>query len=123
MAPYGSIPSDIYKEVEKKAPLLPKIYDLIVTSTEKVMPVSVMLFCGHTICGYAGNDRVDEGKCAVYLKEMLEKNGYEKMTVKIFKDYRAFLARAEGMNNIFAVEKKERTLEENIRKVILTLSM
>ena len=123
MAPYGSIPSDIHKEIEKKAPLLPKLYDLIITSTEKVMPVSVMLFCGHTVCGYAQSDRIDEVQCAGYLKEKLEENGYEKMTVKIFRDYRAFLARAEGMNNIIVVEQKERKLEENIGKIILTLSM
>lgn len=123
MAPYKSVASDIYKEIEKKAPLLPKAYDLILTSTEKVMPVSVMLFCGHTVCGYAQSGRVDEAKCAGYVRETLEKNGYEKMTVKIFQDYRAFLARAEGMNNIIMVEQKERKLEENIRKIILTLSM
>lgn len=123
MAPYGSVSSDIYKELEKKAPLPPRAYDLILTSPEKVMPVSVMFFCGHTICGYAQSDRVDEAKCAGYIREMLEKNGYEKMTVKIFHDYKAFLARAEGMNNITAVEQKERKLEENIKKIILTLSM
>lgn len=87
------------------------------------MPVPVMLFCGHTICGYALSGRIDEGEWVGYMKETLEKNGYEKMTVKIFRDYRAFLARAEGMNNIIAVEQKEMKLEENIKKVIFTLSM
>lgn len=123
MAPYGSIPADIYKEIEKKAPLTPKVYDLILTSTEKVMHVSVLLLCGHTICGYAQSGQTDEVKCAGYIKEMLGKNGYENMTVKIFRDYRAFLARAEGMNHIIAVEQKERKLEENIKKMLFSLSM
>lgn len=123
MAPHRGVPAEIYKEIEKKAPLTPKAYDLLITSREKVMPVPVMLFCGHTICGYALSGRIDEGEWAGYMKEALEKNGYEKMTVKIFRDYRAFLARAEGMNNIIAVEQKERKLEENIKKVIFTLSM
>ena len=45
------------------------------------------------------------------------------MTVKIFRDYRAFLLRAEGMNNIAAVEKKSGKMEKAIRKLILTISM
>lgn len=87
------------------------------------MPVDVVIICGHSVCGYTREERVDEAECAGYLKEMLAKNGYDKMTVKIFRDYRVFLSRAEGMNNIAAVENKERKTEENMKKVILTLSM
>ena len=42
------------------------------------------------------------------------------MTVKIFHDYTAFLARAEGMNNMAEVEQKESLRrEKKIRKIIL----
>ena len=43
----------------------------------------------------------------VISKTFLKDNHYDKMTVKIFHDYTAFLARAEGMNNMAEVEQKE----------------
>lgn len=124
MAPYKSINSDIYEELEEKASLLVRCYDLIVTSTEKVMPVTAVVIYGHTVCGYTESEKTDEAKCASYIKEMLKNNGYPKMTVKIFRDYKTFLARAEGMNNIAAVEKNQsRRNEKAIRDLILTISM
>lgn len=124
MAPHKSIDPEIYKELEEKAALLVRAYDLIITSTEKVMPVTALVLSGHVVCGYAKNEKTDEVKCARLIKDVLKQNGYDKMTVKIFHDYHAFLARVEGMNNMAAVEKKEsRKRERSIRDVILALSM
>ncbi len=123
MAPHKGISQEHYEEIEEKAPLLVKAYDMIITSTEKVMPVSAIVICGHTVCGYTQSSRTDEAKCALSIKEMLKDHHYDKMTVKIFRDYRAFLLRAEGMNNIAAVEKKSGKMEKAIRKLILTISM
>ncbi len=54
----------------------------------------------------------------------MKDNHYDKMTVKIFHDYTAFLARAEGMNNMAEVEQKESLRrEKKIRKIILNISM
>lgn len=123
MAPHKGISREFFEETEAKAPLLLKAYDLIITSTEKVMPVSAIVIYGHTVCGFTDSSRTDEAKCAAAIKEMLKENRYEKMTVKIFRDYRTFLLRAEGMNNMAAVEKKNRKMEEAIRELMLTISM
>lgn len=124
MAPHRSIAPSVYKELEEKAPLLPRCYDMVLTSTEKVMPLTAVVVCGNTVCGYAESDKTDEAKCAAHIKKMLEKNGYSKMTVKIFHDYGKFLARAEGMNNIASVEKLQgRERETAVRDLILMLSM
>ena len=78
-----------------------------------------MIF-GRTICGYAGSPKADADETARYLKEMLKNNQVEKVTVKIFSDYFAFLSRAEGMNNMATVENGgERSREEKIKKLIL----
>ena len=37
------------------------------------------------------------------------------MTVKIFHDYHAFLARVEGMSNIAAVQKPDRRHDKRVR--------
>ena len=105
MAPYKSIDTAIYKEIEEKAPLLIRIYDLIITSSEKVMPVDVFVISGHTVCGYTKSPRTDEAKASRYLKEMLSKYKCDKVTVKIFHDYTAFITRVEGMNNIASVDQ------------------
>ena len=58
------------------------------------------------------------------LKEMLHNNRLEKITVKVFHDYTAFLARAEGMNNVMTVEQSgDRRRERKIRQLILTTSI
>ncbi|MCI9217103.1 hypothetical protein AALA78_04065 [Lachnospiraceae bacterium 42-17] len=124
MAPHKSVSPDICEELKEKAPLLVTCYDLIITSTEKVMPVAAVVIYGHTVCGYTKSDKTDEAECASYIKEMLKNNGYQKMTVKVFKDYKSFLLRAEGMNNIAAVEKEtDRRKDKAVRDLILTLSM
>lgn len=123
MAPHKGISREHYEEIEEKAPLLIKAYDMLITNTEKVMPVPAMVIWGHTVCGYTESSRTDEAECAAGIREMLKENHYDKMTVKIFRDYKAFLLRAEGMNNIAAVEKRSGKMEHAIRKLILTVSM
>lgn len=122
--PQRSIEADIYKEVEEKAPLLLKAYDLVITGNDKVMPVNVFVISDHTVYGYTDNRKTDEAKLSSYLKEMLKNNRIEKVTVKIFHDYTAFLARAEGMNNIMTVDKSsDRKRENTIRRLLLAVSI
>ena len=117
MAPYKSIEEAKYQELEEKAPLILKAYDMIITSSQKVVS-------GHIVCGYASNPKTDEAALARHIKDILKDNHYDKMTVKIFHDYTAFLSRAEGMNNMAAVEQKESLRrEKKIRKIILNISM
>lgn len=124
MAPHKSISQEIYEETKAHAPFLIVIYDLVITSRERVMPVSAVVVSRNMICGYAENPKTDTAKCAEYIREMLEQNHYDKMTVKIFHDYKAFLARVDGLNNMAGVEQKEAgKKEKNMRDLLLTLSM
>ena len=98
--------------------------DMIITSSQKVMPLDAVVVSGHIVCGYASNPKTDEAALARHIKDILKDNHYDKMTVKIFHDYTAFLSRAEGMNNMAAVEQKESLRrEKKIRKIILNISM
>ena len=107
MAPYKSIEEAKYQELE-----------------EKVKPLDAVVVSGHIVCGYASNPKTDEAALARHIKDILKDNHYDKMTVKIFHDYTAFLSRAEGMNNMAAVEQKESLRrEKKIRKIILNISM
>lgn len=123
MAPHKSVEVEKYQELEEKAKLLTRIYDLIITSTEKVMPVDAMVISGHVVCGYTCSERTDEQTLARHIKKTLKENHYDKMTVKIFHDYHAFLARAEGMNNIASVQPPDPRQGNAIKQIILSLSM
>ena len=103
MAPHKSIDVDKYQEIETKADLVIRGYDMVITSSEKVMPLDAVVISGHVVCGYTSSPKTDETALARHIKNILQENHFEKMTVKIFHDYSAFLARAEGMNNIAAV--------------------
>ena len=97
---------------------------MVITSRDKVMPVDAIVISGHVVCGYASSPRTDETLLAKHIKDMLKASHYDKMTVKIFHDYVAFLSRAEGMNNIASIEKADtRKKEREIRNIILNLSM
>lgn len=124
MAPYQSIEAIRYYDVEQKTRLLTKAYDLVLTGNDKVMHIDAVVISGHTVCGYTSNPKTDEAETARYIKDMLEKNQIEKVTVKIFHDYTAFLSRAEGMNNIATVENPDTgKKEQKIRQLILATAM
>lgn len=123
MAPHRSIEADKYRELEEKAKLLTRIYDLVITSTEKVMPVDVIVINAHVVCGYTSSERTDEQALAQHIKKTLKTHHYDKMTVKIFHDYHAFLARAEGMNNIASVQSPDYRQGNAVKQIIFSLSM
>ena len=124
MAPHKGIEIEKYNEIEEKAPLLMKVYDLLVSGDDKMMQLDVAVIYGQTVCGYSSSPKTDEAKLSKYLKEMLQNNKCEKVTVKIFRDYNAFLSRAEGMNNIASVSQEDTGRKERkIRRLLYSTSM
>ena len=122
--PYKPIDADKAAEIKEKTPLLTTAYDMVLTSREKIMPVDAIVISGGTICGYSKSKKVKPEETASYIKKMLQENRFDKVTVKIFPDYVAFLSRAEGMNSIAEIEREDtRKKEKKIRKIILSLSM
>lgn len=122
--PYRTIEEEKVRLLKEKAPLVTTAYDMIITSREKVMPVEAMAISAHLICGYTGREKADTAYIERYIRTVLKENHYDRVTVKIFRDYGTFLGRAEGMNNIEAVEKHtSRRTEESIRDIMLNLSM
>ncbi len=124
VVPHKGIELAKYEEIEKKAPLLIKIYDLVIAGQEKLAQVDVVAISGNTVCAYTSSEKTNETKVADYLKKLFAYGGYDKVTVKIFHDYKAFLARAEGMNNIASVQKAEISKKERkIRTLIYNTSL
>lgn len=124
VAPHKGIEIAKYNEIEKKAPQIIKVYDLIVAGLSKLMQLDVVVISGGTVCGYTSSEKTDEEKLADYLKKLFSAGGYDKITVKIFHDYKAFLARAEGMNSIAVIDKPSISKKERkLRSLIYNTSL
>lgn len=122
--PHHTIDVKIADEVKEKTTELTVAYDLVLTSENHIMPIDCVAISDNTICGYTSSKKTDTVFAAKHMKEILHANQYTNVSVKIFDNYTAFLTRAEGMNNIAAVEKADtKKKEEGIRNLILNISL
>ena len=122
--PHRSIAEEMAAELDLNAELLTRAYDMVFTSEKIIMPVEAIVISGNTICGYSSNSKVDMNFIAKHLKQYLHANQFDKVSVKIFDNYTAFATRAEGMNNIAAIEKNDtKRHEEGIRHILLNISL
>lgn len=122
--PYPSIAGIRAEEIKGKTGHITVIYDMIITSREKVMPVDCIVFSGETVFGYTNSEKVDLKYAASHIRGILNQNQFPDVSVKILNNYTAFLARAEGLNSIAAVEKSDtKEMEEQIAHIILNISM
>lgn len=122
--PHRSINPSVSDEIQEKTSELTVAYDLVFTSEKHIMPVDCVVISDNTICGYTSNEKTDTVFAAKHIKQILYANQFTNVSVKIFDNYTAFVTRAEGMNNIAAVEKNDtKKKEEKIRQVILNISL
>lgn len=124
LLPRKSLAKEKIDLVEKKGQHLTKLYDMVLTSYEHVMPVENIVIQGNTICGYATNEKLDFTYLEKYIRTTLKNNKFDQVSVKMFKDFPAYIARIEAMDNLAADSAaKNKKREEEIKKIILTLSM
>lgn len=122
--PYPSIAAIRAEEIQSKTRHITVIYDMIITSREKVMPMSCIVLSGNTIFGYTDSEKVDLKYAATHIRGILNQNQFPEASVKILNNYTAFLARAEGLDSIAYVEKSDtKELEEKMANIILNISM
>lgn len=122
--PHHTIAPEIAQEIQEKTTLLTSIYDLILTSEKKIMAIDCIVISNNTICGYSSSAKTDIVFAAKHIKQILAANQYQKISVKIFDNYTAFISRAEGMQNIAAVEKGDyKEKEEAISNILLNISL
>lgn len=122
--PYSSIDRKKADEIRSKTGLLTVCYDMVITSRESIMPVDCIVISGHTIFGYTHYEKVNAEELSKHIRSILAQNQYTGLTVKVLNQYKPFLARIEGLNNIVAVEREDtKEKEEAIRGIILNISM
>lgn len=114
--PYRSIDGERAKEIASKTDLLTVCYDMVITSRDHIMPVDCIVISGHNIFGYTHYNKVNTTELADHIKTILAQNGYKGFQIRILNEYKPFITRAEGLNNIAAVEQEDtKTKEETVR--------
>lgn len=122
--PYKSIEPETAEDIASRTSHLTVCYDMIITSEERIMPTDCIVISGHNIFGYTHYKKVKVNELANHIKNILNANHYEGISVRILNEYKPFITRAEGLDNIAAVEKEDtKALEEEIRNLILNISM
>lgn len=122
--PYRSVDRKIIDDLTKKAGHLTACYELVMTSTEKIMAVDCIVVSGSTIFGYTHYEKTDPEETQKHIKNILSENGFTGFTVRILKEYKAFLARAEGLDHIAAVEKADTSAQDRkICSILLNVSL
>ena len=124
LLPYRSFEEEKVREVETAAAGILSAYDMVLTSSEKVMPVDVPLISRHLICGYVSRTKVPPAEVEAYLARILKESHYDKVKVKIFTDYDSFLKRAEsfGETKQKSEGQPDRAVRE-MRRLILTAAV
>lgn len=121
--PHPSIEEQVKAEIDGKTEHLKVVYDLIVTSEKNAMPIQAFVISNNTAIGYTKSFKVNKTYAAEHIKQILEQNGIEKVTVKVFRDYSAFLSRAEGMNSMASIDQSPLERADQIASLILDISL
>ena len=74
LLPYRSFEEEKVREVEAAAAGILSAYDMVLTSSEKVMPVDVLLISRHLICGYVSRTKVPPAEVEAYLARILKES-------------------------------------------------
>ena len=119
-----SISKSRANDIEEKAKLLTRVYDVVFASQKNCVNIDCLVISKNTVFGYSSKKKIDTEIVSEYIKQHLLAAQLEKITVKVFDNYTAFLTRAEGLNNIMAIEKADsKDLELYIKESILQISL
>jgi len=122
--PHHSLAVEKAEQLKKCSGNLMMVYETIMTSQEKIMPVDAFAISDNTICGYSGNTKLDIAYAADYVKTTLRNNRYTKVSVKLFDDFDAFVKRTAEMNELAENGRPDcRDKEDGIKKVLLAISL
>lgn len=122
--PYRTIDSALAEEVAGKSSHLTVIYDLVITSTEKIMPIDCIVISGDKVFGYTSNKKTEPQSTSTYIRRILKQNDMAEVSVKLFDEFRSFIAIVEGLENIAAVEKEDtKEYETEIAHLIMNISL
>ena len=122
--PYPSIDPKRAEEVRALSPHMTSVFDLVVTSRDKIMPIDELVISGKKVFGHLTGKKADPQYTEKHIRSILLDNHFKDVSVKMYPDYKKFLSRIEGLENIAAVEKENTAeYEAKIRHLIQLISL
>ena len=122
--PYPSIDPKRAEEVRALSPHMTSVFDLVVTSRDKIMPIDALVISGNKVFGHLTGKKADLQYTEKHISSILLENHFKDVSVKMYPDYKKFLSRIEGLENIAAVEKENTAeYEAEIRHLIQLISL
>lgn len=111
-----------YEKISNISKDVTSVFDLVITAYDKIGELLHAAIVGNTIICYSEKEKTDDRYIADYIKCILEKNGYQGISVKIFKNEKAYLDRLQELKqNLSDDRAKER--EVKIAEVIKAISI
>ena len=119
---YSSGSQEVYEKIAGCVANATSLSDIVITAYDKIIELLHITIVGKTLVAYSTNPKTDEKYGADFIKSMLEKNGYKGVSVKIYKEEKAYVARIQEMQKNLAGERKE-SLEQEIAAVVKAISI
>ncbi len=99
-------------------------YDMIFASKESLFYVDVLAISQQTIYGYISSDQVSKDATSYYIDYINKKHEFTSVKVKLFKDYKQFISRVDGMNRMREIDKAMDTeFEQELKRTLLLYCM
>ncbi len=95
------------------------LYDRIFTSYDKNFQVAHITVKGNTLCGYTQDNAFDEQKFNSHITDILKKDGFRDVSVKIFGDINKYTTRLEQLKELDAEERNTSGIINTLNSVSL----
>lgn len=95
------------------------LYDRVFTSYDKNFQVAHITVKGNTLCGYTQDKAFDEQMFNRHITDILKKDGFKDVSVKIFSDINKYAARLEQLKELDAEERNTAGIINTLNSVSL----
>lgn len=102
---YKGCRAEFADEIDAHMEGLLGLYDRIFTSYDKNYQVAHLTVKGNTLCGFTQDSAFDEQRFREHITDLLKKDGFKEVSVKIFDDIHKYTARLEQLKELDADEK------------------
>lgn len=112
------------EEIEMHSDKLTVIYDAVISSKERIMPLDCLVISGNKIFGYVSSEKVNLEETTSYMKNFLGQEKLKNMNVKLFHEFSPFISRVEGLNYMCSIDTNDtQELEGRVKHSILLFCM
>ncbi len=96
-----------------------QLYDMVFTSSSINFQVAHLVVRGNTICGFTESERFDENAFHKHIDGILRADGFQDVTVKIFRDLKRYTDRLAQIRELDADEKRTEGIVNTLKSVAL----